>query len=131
MTKLTQTQSDHPVELIRDERGVYGIDGDHNVDGDHHQRLVLLLRSDRLNQAHRAIAVLRMITGGFRHCPFCRTLEEYFRRTIWRPGIGTGRSGLSITTGLPFPFVVTVFRFSDGDDQKPNARRSMCSQRSC
>jgi hypothetical protein len=32
---------------------------------------------------------------------------------------------------LPFPFVVTVFRFSDGDDQKPNARRSMCSQRSC
>ena len=80
----------HPVELLRDGQGVYGIGLNGGVEGlDEIDRRAppALLRPDRLDQKTDVIVsdrhtIYQMITGGFRHGMFSRTSEEALRQVI-------------------------------------------------
>jgi hypothetical protein len=87
-----------PIELLRDQRGVYGIGVSDLFDLEgvalscgiepepHDFRIppALILRPDRLDDTSRKPhpAVLQKITGGFRRGPFSRTHEEQLRQFI-------------------------------------------------
>ena len=74
----------HPVELLHDGRGVYGIGSI-----DFKREIKLILRRDRVADGesipHWSKAALHRITGGFRHGMFCNTVEESFRRALQPP----------------------------------------------
>jgi hypothetical protein len=92
----------HPVELLRDQRGVYGIGVSDLFDSEaiawscgiepephtfERPPSDLILRPDRLldsrtNDALLGTAVLQKIAGGFRRGPFMHTREEQLRRFI-------------------------------------------------
>jgi PcfJ-like protein len=80
--------TNHPVRLLRDARGIYGIGCE---TGD--WQGALLLRPDRLGEGDTRRAALQMIIGGFRRGPFRNTLEELFRKAIH--GAMLRRAGLS------------------------------------
>ena len=92
----------HPVELLRDQRGVYGIGVSDLFDFEavawscgiepepytfERSPRALILRPDRLldgrpSDAALEMAVLQKIAGGFRRGPFINTHEEQLRRFI-------------------------------------------------
>ena len=87
----------HPVELLRDQRGVYGIGVSDLFDFEavawscgiepepytfEPSPRALILRPDRLLDSRPRGAVLQKIAGGFRRGPFMRTHEEQLRRFI-------------------------------------------------
>src|SRR5262249_25553313 len=80
MTLLATT---HPVQLLADAKGIYGIGvvGSSGEDR-HRQPLQIILRPDRLLEAVPRPAALQMIIGGFRHGMFSNMSEERLRRTI-------------------------------------------------
>ena len=81
---MTLSAIKHPVELLRDEKGIYGIGVANGVETDHRPR-DLILRRDRLPEFETCISgypILQMITGGFRHGMFCHTSEEHLRQQI-------------------------------------------------
>jgi PcfJ-like protein len=89
-----------PVELLRDQRGIYGIGISGAYDDSHPCNLIL--RPDRLDgvlQLDRLgfhdVAVLQRITGGFRKGMFCRSIEERLRREIHHEALRRA--------GLPWP----------------------------
>jgi hypothetical protein len=110
----------HPVELLRDQRGVYGIGVSDLYDFEaiawscgvepkpytfEPAPRALILRPDRLLDSRQGGAVLQKIAGGFRRGPFMRTHEEQLRRFIhhealnraglaWPPPPGDTPSGL-------------------------------------
>lgn len=80
---MTAVDINHPVALLRDAKGVYGIGVIRNVDGDKGPKAPeLILRPDRLSESKPHRAALQMITGGFRRGPFKHTSEEELRRAI-------------------------------------------------
>ena len=122
MTKKTDTAAQrpsfvydgpaHPVELLRDRRGVYGIGVSELFDfeavawscGIEPERhtferppLALILRPDRLpdSRPRGRGAVLQKIAGGFRRGPFMYTHEEQFRQFIHHEALNRA--------GLPWP----------------------------
>jgi len=87
----------HPVELLRDQRGIYGIGVSDLFDFEaiawscgiepephtfERPPRALILRPDRLPDTTPSGAVLQKIAGGFRRGPFMRTHEERLRRFI-------------------------------------------------
>ena len=95
----------HPVELLRDRKGIYGIGIAKYVEIDHPPSSILL-RPDRLDGSCVIWgAIYQMITGGFRHGMFCHTSEERLRSVVHHEMLRRA--------GLPWPP-------SDGpDDQYP------------
>ena len=95
---MTTTIAKHPVELLRDGQGIYGIGAAKEFEADHRPR-DLIIRPDRLSKFDepRFIdqPILQMITGGFRHGMFCHTSEEHLRRAI--------HHGMLRRAGLPWP----------------------------
>jgi hypothetical protein len=85
----------HPVELLTDRQGVYGIGVAKEAEiarppGN------LLLRPDRLNERWAGGgAIYQMITGGFRFGMFNHTLEEQLRKLV--------HHDLLCRAGLPWP----------------------------
>jgi PcfJ-like protein len=73
----------HPVELLRDGKGIYGIGISKEAQIDSRPR-DLILRRDRLPDEpyFSGYPILQMITGGFRHGMFCHTSEERLRQVI-------------------------------------------------
>ena len=78
----------HPVDFLRDGKGIYGIglvDGVDGVDELDRSASPVLLRPDRLDP-QRCIyfsrPIYQMITGGFRHGMFSHTFEEGLAQTI-------------------------------------------------
>ena len=87
----------HPVELLRDERGIYGIGVSDLFDFEaiawscgiepepytfEPSPRALILRPDRFLDSRPRRAVLQKIAGGFRRGPFMHTHEEQLRRFI-------------------------------------------------
>jgi hypothetical protein len=87
----------HPVELLRDQRGIYGIGVSDSFDFEaiawscgiepeprtfERSPCALILRPDRLLDGRPRGAVLQKIAGGFRRGPFMHTHEEQLRRFI-------------------------------------------------
>ena len=87
----------HPVELLRDQRGIYGIGVSDLFDFEaiawscgiepephtfERPPRALILRPDRLPDTRPRRAVLQKIAGGFRRGPFMHTHEEQLRRFI-------------------------------------------------
>jgi hypothetical protein len=112
MSTITSAIEDRPVELLRDQRGVYGIGvsdfydfearawacGVEQLKPEDHYRCPpsLILRPDRLDgglKPHRA--VLQKIIGGFRRGPFMRSHEERIRQFIHHQALERA--------GLPWP----------------------------
>jgi hypothetical protein len=91
---MTSSAIKHPVELLRDGKGVYGIGVAEQVEIDH-RPTDLIFRRDRLRESKTHRAVLQMITGGFRHGMFARMSEEHLRKVI--------HHGLLCRAGLPWP----------------------------
>jgi hypothetical protein len=102
--------SPHPVELLRDQRGVYGIGVSDLFDFEavawscgiepepftfERPPGALILRPDRLPDSTPSGAVLQKIAGGFRRGPFMRTPEEQLRRFIHHEALNRA--------GLPWP----------------------------
>jgi hypothetical protein len=101
------TRTAMPVELLRDQRGVYGIGVCELFDfeavawsrgiepepyGFQRPPGPLILRPDRLPGTEPRGAVLQKITGGFRRGPFMRSHEEQLRRFIHHEALN--RAGL-------------------------------------
>jgi PcfJ-like protein len=78
---MTPPAIKHPVELLRDGKGIYGIGVAKEVEIDSRPR-DLILRRDHLPESQPNRAVLQMITGGFRHGMFTRMSEEHLRQVI-------------------------------------------------
>jgi len=81
---MTLSAKKHPVELLRDGKGIYGIGVAKEAETDH-QPSDVILRRDRLpafETRPRGYPILQMIAGGFRHGMFRRTAEELHRRVI-------------------------------------------------
>ena len=73
----------HPVQLLCDAQGTYGIGGVSSaVEADHRHPPEVILRPDRLSEAKTHPAALQMIMGGFRHGMFSHMAEERLRQTI-------------------------------------------------
>ena len=73
----------HPVQLLCDSQGIYGIGVVGNAvqaDGRHPPEVIL--RPDRLSEAKTHPAALQMIMGGFRHGMFSHMAEERLRQAI-------------------------------------------------
>jgi hypothetical protein len=102
-----------PVELLRDQRGVYGIGVSEEFDfealalmcgAEQDPRLpsplpraprALILRPDYFERTKPHGAVLQKIVGGFRNGIFCRSAEEQLRQFIHHEALGRA--------GLPWP----------------------------
>jgi hypothetical protein len=78
---MTPPAIKHPVELLRDGKGIYGIGVAKEVEIDSRPK-DLILRRDHLPESQPQRAVLQMITGGFRHGMFTRMSEEHLRQVI-------------------------------------------------
>jgi hypothetical protein len=93
---MTALATNHPVALLRDAKGVYGVGVVENVDQDRRPKASeLILRPNRVFESNTRYAALQMITGGFLNGPFRRTLEEELRRAIHHE--------LLHRKGLPWP----------------------------
>src|SRR5262249_12608694 len=92
--RRAMTEIKHPVELLRDEKGIYGIGVAKGSEIDHPPN-DLILRCDRLEESKTGRAVLQMITGGFRHGMFKLMSEERLRQVI--------HHGLLRRRGLAWP----------------------------
>lgn len=99
-----------PVEILRDRRGVYGVGITEENDLEalawacgvdplyvQHTPPPLILRPDRFefSEPRGGDAALQMITGGFRHGPFVRCIEEKLRSHIHHEALQRA--------GLPWP----------------------------
>src|SRR5262245_15883158 len=77
-----QPKLNHPVDLLRDEKGIYGI----GVAKEAEIELPpsdLILRCDRLPEGgFIGNSILQRISGGFRHGMFTHTAEEHLRKVI-------------------------------------------------
>jgi hypothetical protein len=78
------TEIKHPVELLRDGKGIYGIG---IAKGSEIKEITqppnaLILRHDRLEESKTELAVLQMIIGGFRDGMFIHMSEERLRQVI-------------------------------------------------
>jgi hypothetical protein len=118
-----------PIDLLRDQRGVYGIGISDAVDryalamacGYHPNRSwppALILRPDALAEIgdqYPGVPVLQKITGGFRHGLFSNCLEEWFRRLIHRRMLHTA--------GLPWPPLHPVRYWSADEKQQARNRQ--------
>jgi hypothetical protein len=85
----------HPVELLRDGKGIYGI-GVSKYAPTGYLPKNLIVRRDRLQESqtyHQA--VLQMITGGFRYGMFTSMSEEHHRQVI--------HHAMLCRAGLPWP----------------------------
>jgi hypothetical protein len=101
-----RTTIQKPVELLRDQRGIYGV-GEVGVLDDKTTSYgpwgpddpwrpdLLILRPDRFDESTARQAVLQKITGGFRHGMFSRTPEEQLRQIIHHEALKRA--------GLPWP----------------------------
>jgi hypothetical protein len=93
---MTLSATKHPVELLRDRRGIYGIGIAKGVDIEYPPKNILL-RPDRLGEIEDSYfatgAIFQRITGGFRHGMFARTSEEMLRRKVHHEMLG--RAGLA------------------------------------
>ncbi len=98
----------HPVELLRDRRGIYGIGVNELFDFEavalscgiepephtfEHPPNALILRPDCFFGSRPAGAVLQKIVGGFRRGPFMRSHEEQLRQFIHHEALN--RAGLT------------------------------------
>jgi hypothetical protein len=73
----------HPVQLLSDAKGIYGIGVVSGaVDNFHGQPPAIILRPDRLLESRTQLAALQMIFGGFRRNMFRRMMEEGLREAI-------------------------------------------------
>jgi hypothetical protein len=125
------TIANFPVELLRDQRGVYGIGvsdlfdfeavawscGIEQVKFEDRCPPSLILRPDRLGvddglKSHRA--VLQKITGGFRRGPFMHTHEERLRQFIHHKALDRA--------GLPWPPPDNIHVRWWSEDKKQQAR---------
>jgi hypothetical protein len=80
MTLFART---HPVQLLHDARGIYGIGVvGCEVEEGRGEPAEIILRPDRLLEAGTRAAALQMITGGFRHGMFSRMMAERLRQAI-------------------------------------------------
>jgi hypothetical protein len=79
---MTLLATKHPVTLLRDAKGIYGI----GVVGStvEERPPEIILRPDRLFEATVRPSALQKITGGFRHGMFSHMSEEHLRRIIHR-----------------------------------------------
>jgi PcfJ-like protein len=80
---MTRIPTEHPVRLLCDQRGVYGIvcDSEALAANGSQKEVALLLRPDRIETDPRR-AALQMISGGLRRGPFRNTLEDHFRQAV-------------------------------------------------
>ena len=88
---MTRPAIKHPVELLRDGKGIYGIGVAKDAEIDW-EPTDLILRRDCLRESATQKAVLQRITGGFRHGMFTHVTEEHLRQVIHhemlrRPGL--------------------------------------------
>jgi hypothetical protein len=73
----------HPVQLLSDTKGIYGIGVDSSaVENRRAEPPEIILRPDRLPEAKTHPAALQMIIGGFQHGMFSHMSEERLRRAI-------------------------------------------------
>jgi hypothetical protein len=80
---MTLLARKHPVQLLHDARGIYGIGVVSSaVEKGHGQPPEIILRPDRLLEARTRAVALQMITGGFRRGMFSRMTEERLRKAI-------------------------------------------------
>ena len=80
---MTLLARKHPVQLLHDDRGIYGIGVvGCEVEEGRGEPPEIILRPDRLLEAGTRAAALQMITGGFRHGMFSRMMEERLRQAI-------------------------------------------------
>ena len=81
---MTLLAMKHPVQLLYDARGIYGVGVvDRAVENDRCRPQDIILRPDRLSQAQTPrAAALQMIIGGFRHGMFSHMAEEHLRQHI-------------------------------------------------
>ena len=98
---MTLLAMKHPVQLLSDARGIYGVGVvDRAVDDDLGRPRDIILRPDRLLEAQTpGAAALQMIIGGFRHGMFGLMAEEHLRQHIHRELLH--RRGLTWPYGLP------------------------------
>ena len=107
---MTADNGPMPVELLRDQRGIYGIGVSDLFDFEamawscgiepepytfERPPTALILRPDRLPDTTPRGAVLQKIAGGFRRGPFMRTHEERLRQFIHHEALNRA--------GLPWP----------------------------
>ena len=80
---MTRIPTEHPVRLLCDQRGIYGIGCDNKAIAAAGSKgeVALLLRPDRIETDPRR-AALQMISGGLRRGPFRNTLEDHFRQEV-------------------------------------------------
>jgi hypothetical protein len=78
------TEIKHPVELLRDRKGVYGIGVAKEAVTDCRPSDLILRRDHLVDKNNHQPAVLQMITGGFRHGMFANMSEEKLRQVIHR-----------------------------------------------
>ena len=80
---MTLLAMKHPVQLLCDAKGIYGIRVVKSaVEEGHRQPPEIVLRPDRLFEAETSPAALQMIIGGFRHGMFSHMTEERLRQQI-------------------------------------------------
>jgi hypothetical protein len=80
---MTLLAAKHPVQLLSDDKGIYGIGlVSGAVEDFHGQPPAIILRPDRLLEARTQPGALQMIFGGFRRNMFRRMMEERLRQTI-------------------------------------------------
>jgi PcfJ-like protein len=73
----------HPVQLLCDAKGTYGIGVVSSaVEDGHRHSPEIILRPDRLLEAKTRPAALQMIMGGFRHGMFSHMAEERLRQAV-------------------------------------------------
>jgi hypothetical protein len=82
---MTMLARKHPVQLLSDARGIYGIGvvGSAIEEGYGHPPEIIL-RPDRFLETGTRAAALQMITGGFRHGMFSHMMEERLRQAVHR-----------------------------------------------
>jgi hypothetical protein len=114
---MTHRATDHPVRLLCDQRGIYGIgcESEAIFAAGSKEEVALLLRPDRIETDPRP-AALQMIIGGLRRGPFRNTLEDYFRRAVHHT--------MLCRAGLPWPPQAQLAWWShDPAQQKRNRQK--------
>ena len=114
---MTHRATDHPVRLLCDQRGIYGIgcESEAIFTAGSKEEVALLLRPDRIETDPRP-AALQMIIGGPRPGPFRHTLEDYFRQAVHHT--------LLRRAGIPWPPLAQLAWWShDPAQQKRNRQK--------
>jgi hypothetical protein len=108
---MTVVSEHHPVELLRDGRGVYGIGGYDTLHPGTVMESMLILRRDRIGDGGTFTshykAALHQITGGFRRGLFSHTVEDKLRQAI--------HHDLLRRRGLPWPPNNDLERYRAGE----------------